>query len=82
MQPDAKATNSTQAKKRVTGGLDLETFIIPPWVSEQRTAPERAGRHLAAIATPVIHRDIRPKNILLSGREAVVADFGVHLFLP
>jgi tetratricopeptide (TPR) repeat protein len=31
----------------------------------------------AAHAASVIHRDIKPANILLSGRHAIVADFGV-----
>jgi serine/threonine-protein kinase len=31
----------------------------------------------AAHARGVVHRDIKPENVLLSGRHAVVADFGV-----
>jgi len=42
-----------------------------------RIAREVAEALSHAHRQEVVHRDIKPENILLSGREAVVADFGI-----
>jgi eukaryotic-like serine/threonine-protein kinase len=42
-----------------------------------RIASEVAGALAHAHGAGVIHRDIKPENILLSGRHAIVADFGI-----
>ena len=33
--------------------------------------------HLSSLAPPVIHRDIKPKNIFIKGRSCVLGDFGL-----
>src|SRR5260370_9670083 len=42
-----------------------------------RIASEVASALSHAHSNDVVHRDIKPENILLSGGEAVVADFGI-----
>src|SRR5437763_4165588 len=42
-----------------------------------RIAREVASALSYAHSHDVVHRDIKPENILLSGGEAVVADFGI-----
>src|SRR5207245_8179426 len=42
-----------------------------------RIAREVASALSHAHSHDVVHRDIKPENILLSGGEAVVADFGI-----
>src|SRR5260370_31796996 len=42
-----------------------------------RIAREIAGALSYAHSQDVLHRDVKPENILLAGAEAVVADFGI-----
>ena len=48
-----------------------------PLVDAVRILRDVADAMAAAHAKGVVHRDIKPENIMLSGRHALVADFGV-----
>jgi eukaryotic-like serine/threonine-protein kinase len=55
--------------------IDREKLL--PVEEALRIAAEVAGALEFAHAKGVVHRDIKPENVLLSGGEAVVADFGI-----
>src|SRR5207253_1505501 len=52
-------------------------FAVQPVEEAVRIAREVASALSYAHSHDVVHRDIKPENILLSGGEAVVADFGI-----
>ncbi len=57
------------------GRLDRERQL--PIDDALRIAREIAGALSYAHSQDVLHRDVKPENILLAGAEAVVADFGI-----
>ena len=60
---------SLRARITREGGLPIGDVI--------RILREVADALATAHASGVVHRDIKPDNVLLSGRHALVADFGV-----
>src|SRR5512145_2620955 len=48
-----------------------------PVIEAARILRDVADAMAAAHAKGVVHRDIKPENVMLSGRHALVADFGV-----
>ncbi|MBM4195456.1 MAG: serine/threonine protein kinase, partial [Gemmatimonadetes bacterium] len=60
---------SLRARITREGGLPIADVI--------RVLREVADALAAAHAAGVVHRDIKPDNVLLAGRHALVADFGV-----
>ncbi|MDP2958299.1 MAG: serine/threonine-protein kinase, partial [Longimicrobiales bacterium] len=55
--------------------LDREREL--PVAEAARILRDVADAMAAAHAKGVVHRDLKPENIMLSGRHAMVADFGV-----
>ena len=55
----------------------LQTHGALPLPDAVRILRDIADAMTAAHARGVVHRDIKPENVMISGRPALVADFGV-----